>query len=112
MTEGDWRAVTELYADDATIEDPVGSELCRGREAIEALYARACERVVTFEVTGPICVADGQVAFPLLVKLRRRSGDVSVLDVVDVMTFNPDGRIATMRAFWQPEDIRVESGGA
>ena len=39
MNASDVDSIAALYAEDATLEDPVGAELLRGREAIRAFYA-------------------------------------------------------------------------
>ena len=38
VTRGDFDAVALLYAENATVEDPVGSEPHRGRDAIREFY--------------------------------------------------------------------------
>ena len=49
--------LVELYADDATVEDPVGGEVHIGRQAIHGFYSaigsvqRQCE-LVTLRVAG------------------------------------------------------------
>ena len=52
VTKGDVEGIVELYSDDATIEDPIGSELRRGRDAIRAFYESAAG-AVTMKCTGP-----------------------------------------------------------
>lgn len=107
LSNKDWKSVTELFAENGWVEDPVGTDKFEGLLQIEKLYRQACERLARFELTGPICVAKHQVAFPLLVGRIRKNGDVNLIDVIDVMTFDEDGKITTMRAFWQPEDMRM-----
>lgn len=42
--------------------------------------------------------------------IRAAMGDTTVLlDAIDVMTFDDDARIASMRAFLDPSKARVES---
>jgi steroid delta-isomerase len=104
MTAGDADAVTALYADDASIEDPIGAPLQRGREAIRTWY-RASAGKVRLELTGPIRVAGGEAAFPMLGTIGS-ADDPSYLDIIDVMRFDAAGRITSLRAFWSADAIR------
>jgi len=87
--------IADLYALDATIEDPIGTEPHHGREAIRKFYAASAGHV-TLELTGNPRVAGGEVAFPM----RATLGEDQVIEIIDVMAFDDDGRIANMRAFW------------
>jgi steroid delta-isomerase len=104
MTAGDADGVAALYADDATIEDPIGAPLQRGREAIHTWY-RASAGKVRLDLTGPIRVAGGEAAFPMQGTIGS-PGDPSYLDIIDVMKFDAAGRITSLRAFWSVDAIR------
>ncbi len=56
VTKGDVDGIVELYADDASIEDPIGSDLQTGKDAIRAFY-QASAGTVTMKRTGPTRVA-------------------------------------------------------
>jgi steroid delta-isomerase len=98
MNAADADGIAALYAQDATIEDPIGTELQRGREAIRAFYAASAGHV-TLELTGNPRIAAGEVAFPM----RARIGEDKVIEIIDVMVFDDDGQIASMRAFWSAD---------
>jgi steroid delta-isomerase len=104
MTAGDAGAIAALYADDAALEDPIGAPLQRGREAILRWYQASAGKV-RLELTGPIRVAGGEAAFPLLGTIGTAE-DPSYLDIIDVMEFDEQGRITRMRAFWSADAIR------
>jgi steroid delta-isomerase len=104
MTAGDADAIAALYADDATIEDPIGAPLQRGREAIHAWY-KASAGKVRLELTGPIRVAGGEAAFPMQGTIGTPA-DPSYLDIIDVMKFDEQGRVTSLRAFWSVDAIR------
>lgn len=97
--------ILALYADGASVEDPVGSEVRSTRESIREFYAsieplEQESRLVTARV------ADGQAAF--LFELVTRVGDQTyTLRPIDVMTFDDDARITSMRAFWSDADMEV-----
>lgn len=104
MTAGDADGVLALYADDATIEDPIGAPLQSGREAIRTWY-RASAGKVRLQLTGPIRVAGGEAAFPMQGTIGAPD-DPSYLDIIDVMKFDAAGRITSLRAFWSVDAIR------
>jgi steroid delta-isomerase len=104
LTAGDHRALAALYADDATIEDPIGAPLQRGADAIAKFYEASAGKV-TMKLTGPVRVAGREAAAPFRV-LVGPEGQRSVIDVIDVMTFDDEGKITSMRAFWSPDAIR------
>ncbi|MBS9534665.1 nuclear transport factor 2 family protein [Mycobacterium sp. M1] len=92
-----------LYADDATLEDPVGGEVHIGRQAIRNFYAaienldRAAE-LVTIRVAGH----EAAFAFSLVIT----NGDHRMrIEPIDVMVFDGDGKIAGMKAYWSAANI-------
>ena len=104
LNKGDVEGIVELYAEEATIEDPIGSDLRRGHDAIRAFY-RASAGSVTMKRSGPVRVAGREAATPVVV-LMGPEGQQSALDVISVMTFDEDGKITSMRAFWSMDAIR------
>jgi steroid delta-isomerase len=75
--------IMELFDHQATAEDPV------------------------VELSGPSCVAGNQCAFPVLAQLTM-GDNISYLDATDIFVFNEEGKITSMRAFWNPEELRPE----
>jgi len=104
VTKGDVDAIVALYADDATLEDPIGSELHRGRDAIHAFY-EATAGTVVMKRTGPVRVAGTEAATPLVV-LIGPEGQEQALDIISVMSFDDAGRVTSMRAFWSMDAMR------
>ncbi|OBF03842.1 steroid delta-isomerase [Mycobacterium sp. ACS4054] len=95
--------IVELYADDATVEDPVGGEVHIGRKAIHGFYSgvndlqRECE-LVTLRVSG------NEAAFHF--RLTIVAGEHRmVIEPIDVMAFGEDGKIAHMKAYWSAADV-------
>jgi steroid delta-isomerase len=105
VTKGDIETIVALYADDATIEDPIGSPLHRGIDGVRAFYENAVKSGVTMKRSGPVRVAGGEAATPLVV-LVGPTGQQQVIDIISVMTFSDDGKITSMRAYWSPDAIR------
>jgi steroid delta-isomerase len=104
VTKGDVDGIVELYADDATIEDPIGSEVREGRAAVRAFY-EASAGTVTMKRTGPVRVAGHEAATPLVV-LMGPEGQQQALDIISVMTFDETGKIQSMRAYWSFDAVR------
>jgi steroid delta-isomerase len=112
LTAGDGDGVAALFADDATVEDPLGTPLKVGKEAILEFYRGAVERAHPHvELTGPVRTSNvGEAAAPM----RSRSNygaSPREIDIIDVFTFDADGRIKTMRAYWGSDNLR-ELGSA
>ena len=106
MCSDDIEGIMGLYAEDATAEDPVGGDVKEGINALREFYSFAAP-ALQVELTGPICVAGNNCAFPVQAKLTMGE-DVSYLDATDVFTFNDTGKITSMRAYWSPEDMRPQ----
>lgn len=104
VSKGDTEGIVALYHEDATIEDPIGSELRRGHEALREFY-KASAGTLLMKLTGPVRVAGHEAAAPLRV-LIGAEGQRQALDVIDVMTFDDDARITSMRAFWSMDALR------
>jgi len=104
-------AIVALYADDATVEDPVGSPLKSGRKAIAEFYAYAIKSGAKLKLSAPIRGSHGNsAAMAFDVELNMPQGDKTaraVIHVIDVMTFDDAGKFSSMRAFWGPSDMEV-----
>jgi steroid Delta-isomerase len=102
LANGSADDVTALYAEDATIEDPIGSELRRGRAAIHEFYA-AFESAQKQTELVSLRVGGNEAAF--LWSLTIKAGDSGTrIEPISVMTFDGDAKITSMRAFWSPAD--------
>ncbi len=107
FSAGDKEGYVGLFADDATLEDPVGGEVHRGVEAIRAFWDMTREMTPTIELrlTGPVRVAGNEAAFPG--EARPSLGDTPMaVPVVDTLAFDDDGKITRLRAFWDFADLQ------
>lgn len=96
--------VAALFAADATVEDPIGSPVHHGREAIRAFYAEAMKTGARLTLQGPVRIAGDYAVFPFAVNLPG-PGAARWIDVIDTFRFNQDNEIAGMRAFWGPANM-------
>ena len=104
---GDVDGVVALFAENATAWDPVDSDPHVGAEAVRAFFAGTHDMVdsLTLTSTGPIRCAGNFAAFPMTA--RSVMGDfVLDIDIIDVMTFDDDGLISEMKAYWNMADAR------
>jgi len=105
LAKGTADDVVTLYAADAIVEDPVGSELRRGHDAIREFYAAFQDAKKETEL-AELRVAGSEAAF--LWHLTLDAGDSRTrISPVSLMKFDEDARITSMRAFWSPSDVQV-----
>src|SRR5215218_2669070 len=96
-----------LFADDAWIEDPIGSPRLTGPDEIGGFFDQSSSMAESIELrrTGPVRAAVGEGAFPMQAR-PNIGGTTFVVDIIDVMTFDDAGKITTMRAYWDPAEMR------
>ncbi len=105
----DLAGIVDLFAPDATVEDPVGSPLKKGHEEISAFFHAGIEMGAKLTLDGPVrCVAD-HAAFAFHVTLDWE-GQQTRIDVIDVFKFDDTGKVAEMRAFFGPENMGSAKG--
>jgi len=100
VSDGDTEAILELYADDCWIEDPIGSEKKVGKDALREFYAGISKLDVNPVMAriGPVCVCGGEAAFQFRIDIDLGETKIAMTST-DLMTFDDDGRITSMRAF-------------
>lgn len=103
VAAGDATALAELYTEDGSLEDPVGSAPRVGRTAITEFYSALADLAIETRLIH-LRAAAGEVAFHFQVRTTVPQG-VSVIEPIDVMRIDEQGRIVSMRAFWSPQDI-------
>jgi len=107
FNRNDLDAIIGLYADDATVEDPVGKEVMQGREKIAAFYKMSLTTGAKLKLAAPVRASHGNsAAMAFDVELNMPQGHM-VIRVIDVMTFNEAGKFSSMRAFWGPSDMEM-----
>lgn len=97
--------IVTLYAADATLEDPIGSDIRRGHDAIHGFYAGFQDAKKDTEL-AELRIAGSQAAF--FWHLTLDAGDSRTrISPISTMTFDDDAKITSMRAFWSPADVKV-----
>jgi steroid delta-isomerase len=104
----DTEAVVALYAEDATIEDPVGSPPIQGRAAIAAFYGKVVPLGLKLRMVAPVRGSHGNAAaMAFEVEAPAPGGVRSLIRVIDVMTFDAAGRFTSMKAYWATDDANI-----
>jgi steroid Delta-isomerase len=105
LTTGTADDIVNLYAADATIEDPIGSDILRGGDAIHKFYAAFQDAPKQTELVE-LRVGGSQAAF--LWRLTLDAGEAKTqIAPISVMEFDEDAKVTAMRAFWSPTDVKV-----
>ena len=92
--------VAALYTEDATLAEPVGGgEVHIGRQAIAGFYKNTeghelKTELLSFRAGGH----EAAFVFAITVGTMR-------IEPIEVMTFNGEGLITSMKAYWGPADI-------
>lgn len=103
--KGDAEAAVALFANDATVEDPVGTPPKVGIDAIREFYTASMQTGAKLHLQGPVRVtANNHAAFAFQVRLRMNETDMTV-DVIDIFRFDDAGKVAEMRAFFGPTNM-------
>ena len=108
INAGDMAAVMALYADDAAVEDPVGTEPKRGDEILQ-FYTNAFAGGAKVEMTGPVRISEKAAAFPFRAEIGGADGQVTIVDVIDIFEFDPAGKVAKMTAHFGPANVTVRN---
>lgn len=104
LNAGDIDAIVALYAEDATVEDPVGSTPQRGLAQIRTFYSASLSMALQVVLDGEIRAVANEAAFAFSVSLVM-DGQRITIRPIDVMRFDAQGRITSMRAFFGPDNI-------
>ena len=99
--KADLDIIREIYSVDAQVEDPVGSGVHDGIDAVCAFYEGALASGARLALTGEPRCAGNAVAFPFQVKMPGMT-----MDVIDVFEFNHEGKVNSMKAYWGPENMQ------
>jgi len=91
---GDAAAVTALYEDGATVEDPAGSAPRQGGRAIRQFYDKVCGHGARLEPVAINPAPDGSGAMFFQIRMT-----AATINVIDMMTFDAAGKIASMKAY-------------
>ena len=105
VATGTAEEIVTLYAADATIEDPIGSDIRRGTDAIRDFYASFQDAKKDTEL-AEVRISGSEAAFSWHLTLD--AGDSRTrISPISTMSFDGDAKITSMRAFWSPADVQI-----
>ncbi len=105
LTNGTAEQIADLYAPDATVEDPIGADVRNTREQLVEFYSIITgmdEHVATLnwkKIAGDTAVFE----FTLVTGTTDMRFEITP---IDIMVFDADGKISSMRAVWTPSDLK------
>ena len=105
LSSGSADDIVALFADDATVEDPVGGEVRVGRQAIRTFFGdlEKLNRRVELDM---LRVAGLEAAFVFTITFD--AGDSQMrLQPVDTAVFDEKGKITSLRSYFAPSDVTV-----
>src|SRR5262245_49794530 len=99
VSKGQPDDIAELYAVDATVEDPVGGEVHIGRQAIRGFYT-SVENLNAETEIETLRALGNEAAFYWYLTISGMR-----ISIVSVMTFDGEGKIASMKAYWGQDNV-------
>ena len=93
-----------IFADDAVIDDPIGSPPKVGKAAILQFYTESMATGAKLVLEGPVRVATAHAAFAMQVRLNWGGKDMAI-DVIDTFAFDHAGKVKQMQAFFGPGNM-------
>jgi steroid delta-isomerase len=113
VAKGDLAEWLTVYAEDAVLEDPVGPSMFdehgqghHGHAGIAAFWELAIAPIATFEFeindsfanpAGNTCANIGRI------RTSFADGSSTTTDLIMVYVVNDDGRVSSMKAYWEPD---------
>jgi steroid delta-isomerase len=107
-----------LFADDAVVEDPVGPSFIdpdgtgqRGKEAITAFYDNVISQSESIKFTIRQSLECGdEVANIGEIKITLPGNQVAVAPMVNIYKVNAQGKLASLRSFWEQDKLTFTDG--
>ncbi|MBS0508498.1 MAG: nuclear transport factor 2 family protein [Proteobacteria bacterium] len=108
LNDADLDAIVALYAEDAEVQDPVGTPPHRGHAAIRAFYAGSVALGLKVSLEGPVRACADRAAFAFRVQLTWQ-GKSTTICPIDIFRFNDAGQIVQMQAIFGAANIAADS---
>ncbi|MCW2792977.1 MAG: nuclear transport factor 2 [Nocardioides sp.] len=111
VAKGDLAEWLTVYAEDAVLEDPVGPSMFdpdgrghHGHEGLSAFWHLAIAPIERFEFVIHDSFANGNTCANIgTITTTFPDGGSTKTDLIMVYVVNDDGRVASMKAYWEPE---------
>jgi steroid delta-isomerase len=103
LSSGSADDIIELFAEDATVEDPVGTEVRVGREALRSFFADL-EKLDRRTELDLLRVVGREAAFAFTLSFYAGESRMQ-LQPIDTVVFNEEGKITGLRSYFAPSDV-------
>jgi len=106
ITAGDKEAYLRLFSDDATVEDPIGSEVHRGKDELASFFdhfQRLAESNTLSLIDSPRIV-ENEAIF-MFQSILVTDGHYERICPIDHAVFDDEAKITSLRAFWTQADF-------
>lgn len=101
----DLQGILSLYADDAVVEDPAGTAPIEGKADITEFYRKVVNGRTRIYRQEPIRGSHSNSGAMAIHIETQAENSRFVFHVIEVMTFNEDGLIGSMKAYWGRGDM-------
>ncbi|MEZ5212156.1 nuclear transport factor 2 family protein [Gordonia sp. PP30] len=105
LSNGTAEQLADLYADGATVEDPIGAPIRRTRQELIEFYL-IITGLDSREATLKWAKIAGDTAVFEFTLVTGTAGMSFEITPVDIMVFDDAGKIVSMRAVWEQSDLK------
>lgn len=105
LNGGSAEQIADLYADGATVEDPIGSPIRDTRGELMEFYS-IITGLESRDATLKWTKIAGDTAVFEFTLVTGTAGMKFEITPVDIMTFDDEGKIVSMRAVWDQSDLK------
>ncbi len=102
VANGSAAEVMELFAAEPTLEDPVGGDVKDGRAAVEEFYRSIQDLEMSTTLREFRASGDHAAAF-LFDVATKIEGATMTVSAIEVMTFDDEGLVTSMKAYWHAD---------
>ena len=106
ISTGQYDTALGLFAPGATAHDPVDGPLLTLPDGLRAVLTGSADAIRAVRFAGPVSISADcrHAAAPLAAEVDFGTG-AQVMSVVDVLTFDDDGRITSLTAYYGPTNL-------
>ena len=102
-------AFANSFAEDGTTYDPVGSPGITGRDGLREFLSSICKNFKSVALTeDQVFVAGNGAAVKWTGKGTSANGKEVRFEGIDVFEVNEDGKIKTLRGYWNPSEMLAQ----
>ncbi len=105
VASGTGEQIADLFAAGGTVEDPIGTPVRTTRDEIVEFYNVIANMDTRTTVLNWKKVAGDTAVFEFVLTTGTAGMNFEITPI-DIMVFDTEGKITSMRAVWQPSDLK------